>query len=187
MQATWPVRLIFLVLVIVTLYYAEYKLWSPVLCSFVLFSCDFLNLWLNILLDIFRSNFLSLWPFPNARDKFSSWHKQEAVMYSLIFMYWDARREDKRILLNTYKGKVKLSLCTAWRQVACGEGVNSVALLIPDLGCRWRGAVSFTIQPFYPPGKNPRCQMNRRLGGSRGGLDDFGEPKELVSLLRIGP
>jgi hypothetical protein len=140
------------------------------------FPCDFLNLWLNIL-DILSSNILSVWPFPNARGKFSRRHKQEAVMYSLIFMYWNARREDERILLNTYKGKVKLSVCTAWRQVASGEGVNSTAPLILDLGCRWMGVVSFTIQPFYPPGKSPRCQLNRRLGWYRWGLDDFGEQR----------
>ena len=43
------------------------------------FSWDFLNIWLNILLDILSSNILSLWPFPNARGKFSYRHKQEAV------------------------------------------------------------------------------------------------------------
>jgi len=79
---------------------------KPSIIQLCPFSCDFLNLWLNILLDILSSNILSLWPFQNARGKFSHRHKQEAVMYSLLFMYWDARREDERILLNTYNGKV---------------------------------------------------------------------------------
>jgi hypothetical protein len=129
-------------------------------------SCDFQYLWLNILLDILSSNILSLWPFPNARGKFSHRHKQKAVnLY--VLGYQTGRRKN---IMQTIAVPVP-----AWRQIACGEGVITIAPHIPDLDCRCRGVVSFIIQPFYP--QSPRCQLNRRLGGSRGVLDDFREQK----------
>jgi hypothetical protein len=45
-----------------------------------------------------------------------------------------------------------------------------------DLGSRWRGAVSFTPQQLYPPGKSPRCPFNM---SPRTGQDDMKERKFL--------
>jgi hypothetical protein len=70
-----------------------------------------------------------------------------------------------------------------WRRM--GEWKYSATIL--DLSTGWRWVVSFTYRPLYPRGKNPRCPLDRRLGGpqSRSGL--WGEEKNLLPLSEIGP
>lgn len=62
------------------------------------FPYGLLALWPSTLLSTLISNTLRLWPFPKARDEFSHPYKQQAVMCSSVFMFWNARREDERIL-----------------------------------------------------------------------------------------
>jgi hypothetical protein len=55
---------------------------------------------------------------------------------------------------------------------------------ILDLGIRWRWVVSFTLQPLYPPGKSPRCPLDRMLQ-SRSGL--CGEERNLYPCRKSNP
>jgi hypothetical protein len=57
--------------------------------------------------------------------------------------------EKKKVILKYKKGKV--SLYTPWRHKM---EVGSIALLIFNLGTRWRSVVSLTPRPLYPRGKN---------------------------------
>jgi hypothetical protein len=51
---------------------------------------------------------------------------------------------------------------TPWRRMG-SEGTYNSAIL--GLGTRWRWVISFTPQPLYSRGKNPRYPYDRRLGG----------------------
>jgi hypothetical protein len=53
--------------------------------------------------------------------------------------------------------------------------IRGIAPLIMNLGARRRSVVSFTPRPFYP-GKQPRCPLNRRLGGPQSWIGRFGSP-----------
>jgi hypothetical protein len=53
-----------------------------------------------------------------------------------------------------------------------------------DLGTSWRWAVSFTLLPFYPPGKEPPVPIGYEAGWApRAGLDDM-EKWQFVTLSR---
>jgi hypothetical protein len=61
--------------------------------------------------------------------------------------------------------KVKLSLCLAKHHAMKTYGEWRYSSTHFDLGTRWRWAVSITLRPLCPQGKNPWYPMDRRLGG----------------------
>ena len=70
------------------------------------------------------------------------------------------------------------------------SGITSTAPLILNLSSRWMWQVSLTSLSLYPTGKNPRYQLNRRLGGPIDGLEvcrrdvsgPYREPKTKSSI-----
>jgi hypothetical protein len=68
-------------------------------------------------------------------------------------------------------GKVR-SLCFNWAPRHEGVlGSGGLAPCVLELGTRWRWVVSFTPWPLYRQGKSLWYPLDRRLGGSRTGLD----------------
>jgi hypothetical protein len=67
----------------------------------------------------------------------------------------------------------------------CGSG--GIAPRIPDLGTRWRRAVTFTPRPLYPQGKIPLYSMDRRLGGPQNRSGRGGEEKNSHPLRGLEP
>jgi hypothetical protein len=58
------------------------------------------------------------------------------------------------------------------------RGSRGMAPHILNLGTRWRWIANFTPRLFYSRRKEPRCFLNRRLGGPRNGLDIFEKRKK---------
>jgi hypothetical protein len=64
------------------------------------------------------------------------------------------------------------------------EGVwegGDIAPLIINLYVRWKWVISFTLRPLYPWGKS--CGDRRRLAGSQGRSERFGENRVKISRL----
>jgi hypothetical protein len=57
-------------------------------------------------------------------------------------------------------------------------GSGGIAPRILDLGTRWRGVVSFTLQPLYLQGKSPWYPLNRRLDEPQSRSGRGGEDKD---------
>jgi hypothetical protein len=67
-----------------------------------------------------------------------------------------------------------MSLCLT-NEASCHKGVRGsfcTNLRFLDLGSSWRWVVSFTPQPLYSPGKEPRYPLDMRLGGPQSWSDD---------------
>jgi hypothetical protein len=62
-----------------------------------------------------------------------------------------------------------------WRHM--GERRYSSTFI--DLGTGWKWVVSFTPRPLYPRRKNPRCPLDRRLGGPQSRSGSCGGQKIL--------
>jgi hypothetical protein len=76
----------------------EYKLWSASLCSFLQYPVTSYHFGPIILLRTFFLITLSLWPSLKAREQVSHRNKTTGkitVIYILVFMFLDSRREDK--------------------------------------------------------------------------------------------
>jgi hypothetical protein len=58
-------------------------------------------------------------------------------------------------------------------------GTGNIPSRILNLGTSWRWMVSFTPQSPYSREMNPRCPLDKGLGGSRIGLD---AAKKKISL-----
>jgi hypothetical protein len=67
---------------------------------------------------------------------------------------------------------------TPWRRM--GEWRYNTIIL--DLGTRWKYVVSLTPRPLYLLGRNPRCPLNRSLGGLQGRYGRCGAEKILLLL-----
>jgi hypothetical protein len=67
---------------------------------------------------------------------------------------------------NMSEVKVKLCLClTKHHAMKTNRRSGGTATSILDVGTRWMWRVSFTSQPLYLQGNNPRYPLDRRLGG----------------------
>jgi hypothetical protein len=66
-------------------------------------------------------------------------------------------------------------------------GSGGMALLVLDLGTRFRRVVSFTPRPIYPQGKSPWYPLERRLHGSQSRYGRGGEEKNSHPLPGLEP
>jgi len=62
------------------------------------------------------------------------------------------------------------------------RGSRGIAPLIPSLGTRWWGVVSFTPRPLYHRRKNPRYPWSWKVGGLQSRFGCSGKDKNLLLL-----
>jgi hypothetical protein len=77
------------------------------------------------------------------------------------------RVSEEIFMTNVGGGKVKLSPCLTKSHAMKTYGHGSTAPCILYVGGRGRCMVRLTPRPLYPRGKNTRCPLGRKLGGSQ--------------------
>jgi hypothetical protein len=136
-----------------------------------------------------NTDYLVSLPLQRHRNRYSSLCDETTVFMDVTpfkLVYTDAAKEDvsfeanSRFILPVHQ----ITLDTSWKRII-SRGTASPIL---DLGSRWKQHIKFAFRSLYSRSENPGCLFERRIAGSRAGVDVVANRKFLVTAtFRILP